>query len=130
MIWCVDIAHGDLTRRAQISWRGNQKFVKSAVSAMYSMHHDEDANFRQLAQTLLVLVIDGSGTSCQKPVHPNEAQLTFCYWKKEYQVRWYVVTDLAGRIVFVAGPYSGKYDDTKVLKDSGFYRSVALSRIV
>jgi len=85
------------------------------------MRHDTQDKAFELMKKKAVLVADGSGTSAMKPVHPSEAMLMYCYWKDEYQIRWFIIVDMNGRIVFLSQPYPGKYDDAKILQKSGFY---------
>lgn len=85
------------------------------------MDADEDENARRQFQQMLVLVLDGSGTEIHEPNHTLARMLNFCYWKDQYQIRWYVVVDMHGHIVFISSPYSGKVDDTAALLQTGFY---------
>ena len=69
----------------------------------------------------LLYIIDGSGTQIYKPVDQRIAKANYCFWKSQSQLRWYVVTDCLGSILFVSGVYEGKLDDTTVLENTHFY---------
>ena len=105
-----------------IVWCGNRDFVSTAAASMKNMCADPDQSFVRQMRGLLVLVADGSGTECFKLMSTQSRTLSYCFWKKEYQMRWYIVVDMHGHIVFVSSVYAGKLDDTKILYQSAFYR--------
>lgn len=88
-----------------------------------SMHHIRaDATLEGRYDNLLLLILDGTGTTMFEPLASGCKALSYCYWKKEYQIRWYIATDAIGRILFVSTTYSGKTDDVKALEMTGFYQ--------
>lgn len=88
---------------------------------------DASAHLRNMAdkyknfKNFLLYIIDGSGTLIFVPGEHELKKKTFCSWKNAQQLRWYVVTDVLGRILFVSPVYEGSIDDTTVLKKSFFY---------
>lgn len=88
-----------------------------------SMHHIRaNATLDGRYDNLLLLILDGTGTTIFEPKSTACKALMYCYWKKEYQLRWYIATDAIGRILFVSTVYSGKTDDVKALEMTGFYQ--------
>lgn len=114
---------GDETHVGLVSARfGGRPFdVDRTWRSMAVMDADEDENARQQFQEYLVLVVDGSGTVIYEPNQTLTRLQHFCYWKEEYQIRWYVVVDMHGHIVFLSSTYVGKLDDSSALKHTGFY---------
>lgn len=93
------------------------------------LEDDKKLNGADFKNTI-VLLVDGSGTAIYTPVSHTEHTMFYCYWKKQQQTRWYIVTDLCGRILFVSAPYEGKLDDTKALDVTGFYKYVLVMQVV
>ena len=69
----------------------------------------------------LLLILDGSGTQVYEPTAHHEHTRVYCYWKKKCQVRWYIVTDAYGKILFVSAVYEGKKGDTVALDETHSY---------
>lgn len=66
-------------------------------------------------------ILDGSGTLTFLPVDSLSHAALFCYFKGKSQLRWYVVCDVFGRILFVSTVYPGKNDDNTILEPTGYY---------
>src|SRR4051812_38914733 len=81
------------------------------------------ANEKDL-RDLLILTIDGSGTSVFVLNSTFKQQEAFCVWKHEHQLRWFVVISPMGRISYVSSIYRGKYDDVRAMNSDfcDFYK--------
>jgi len=111
-----------LPRLDRIKWRGNAAIRRAIVAAMQGMHKDSDADARSRYSHIVCVVADGSGTEVCRPMNTKRRQLCYCFWKKETQLRYYVVVSMTGQTLFVSPPYPGKIDDCKILAPTGFYR--------
>lgn len=98
--------------------------------SMKVMRRDEDESARKLFNELTVICLDGSGTVIYEGSTLDSRMMHYCYWKDEYQLRWYVVVDMMGNILFVSGVYPGKLDDSEALKQTGFYTYAIASLVV
>lgn len=90
-------------------------------AAMGKMRQDSDPIARDLFCQFALLVVDGTGTVVRASTDLFARRNSFCSWKHEYQLRWFVVVDMTGCILFVSDLYPGKVDDTKALDCADFY---------
>jgi hypothetical protein len=100
---------------------GRRVVIDSLNESMAAMRADDDVSARAMFENLLVMTLDGSGTVIHEGTHTSARMMNYCYWKDEYQLRWYVAVDMMGHILFVSCVYPGKVDDSEALKQTGFY---------
>lgn len=103
------------------SFQGAEVDFQELYDAMAAMRADDDEKAREQLAKLLVLVLDGSGTLIYESNDIDAKMQNFCFWKDEYQLRWYVVVNMRGRILFISPVYPGKIDDSEALQMTSFY---------
>jgi hypothetical protein len=113
-----DAAHVGLV---QTQFAGRAIDFDRTWKSMVAMDADDDENARKEFRQYLMLVLDGSGTVIHEPNQSLTRMQHFCYWKDQYQLRWYIVVDMHGHIVFTSAVYVGKLDDSAALLQTGFY---------
>ena len=94
--------------------------TKLDASMNATVRADRDQRARSFGDAL-IMVIDGSGTALYAPLATVAHMMSYCFWKAEFQTRWYVVVDMLGRILFVSSTYAGKIDDTTALDSTAFF---------
>ena len=102
------------------SFAGAQVDVTKLYEHMDTVRADKDERAR-LFDKCLIAAVDGSGTTVYIPDDVLEHLQCYCYWKSQYQLRWFIVTDMSGTILFVSNAYVGKMDDTTALSHNYFY---------
>jgi hypothetical protein len=105
-----------------VSWSGPQPDLSRANQAMAKMRACD--NTPAIVKQTVMLILDGSGTLVRKPGDSAKGAKTWCFWKKEDQLRWHVAVDATGYNHFVSPIYWGKYDDTSALASTVFYAYV------
>lgn len=101
---------------------GRRVDIDALNDSMTVMRADDDDQAREMFETLLVITLDGSGTVIHEGSQVSSRMMNYCYWKDEYQLRWYIAVDMMGRILFVSCVYPGKVDDSEALNQTGFYQ--------
>jgi hypothetical protein len=71
----------------------------------------------------VVYCVDGSGTVIFRPVDPEIAKRSWCHWKHEYMIRWWVLVDLTGRIQYVSNTFNGRVSDEEALATNEQFHS-------
>ena len=106
--------------RADDTLRGAAVDVGELSAHMEKIYNDPDYRAAVFREALMI-VIDGSGTVTYAPRDVAMQMDLWCHWKNEHQTRWYIVTSMKGKILFVSATYSGKIDDATALLHTKFY---------
>lgn len=113
-----NVSSADITDWSEVRFVGPGVDLMRLVRSMEPLVNDDVTE--HMFDDDIILVVDGSGTLVYKPLDVGEAALMWCHWKKTNMTRWYIVTDMAGWVLFVSPCYPGKIDDTKALSFTAF----------